>query len=181
LLSHIKEVSKPKMKLQFDVPDDFEVQFYYVQQRNEKMLEALPAGYRFWMLSKPSDVVPVIGMLFKRFSLLQTVKILAKLFTSNRRFYAISDSSEIVSWGWCTVGKNNFYRVESNAMSIGPIETVESARGKGLASQGLIAAINYHIALGNRHFYIDTHQNNVAAQKSFGHAGFGSPCGFYRR
>jgi GNAT superfamily N-acetyltransferase len=169
------------MKLEFDVPNDFDVQFYYVQSRTELLPVAWPQGFRFVMLSKPSDAVAIARMLLRRFKFVQTAKTFAKLITPNRRFYVIADSSEIVSWGWCTVGKNNFYRVESTAMSIGPIETVESARGKGLASQGLKAAINFHIELGSQRFYIDTHQNNIAAQKSFAHAGFGSSCGFYRR
>jgi GNAT superfamily N-acetyltransferase len=169
------------MKFEFDLPKDFEIQFYYLQSRVEPMAVSFPGGYRFLMLSNPMDAFAVVSLLMKAFGSAQTAKTFVKLITANRRFYIVCDSATIVSWGWCTVGKNNFYRVESDAMTIGPIETVEQSRGKGLASQALKAAINHHIDLGIHRFYIDTHQRNIAAQKSFVHAGFNQPCGFYRR
>jgi hypothetical protein len=172
---------KLTMKIEFDVPENFEIQYYYVLTRNAPVPISWPSGFRYLLLNKPSDAIAVVGALVKQFQLIQTLKILLKLATHNRRLYVIHDSKSIVSWGWCTVGKNNYYRVESNAMTIGPIETIESARGMGLASMGLNAAMNGHIELGFSQFYIDTHQNNIAAQKSFVKAGFGAPCGFYRR
>ena len=169
------------MKFEFDIPNDFVIQFYYMQERTDQVSVNWPHGFRFVMLSSPVDAIAGFGLLLKLFGFVQSAKTVLKLTTSSRRFYFVCNSTEIVSWGWCMVGKNNHYMIEPTAMYIGPIETVESHRGKGLASQALKAAINHHVRLGNRRFYIDTHQNNFAAQKSFGHAGFGNPCGFYRR
>ena len=88
---------------------------------------------------------------------------------------------EIIHFGWVMTGYCRYYKIGRRDVVIGPIETLEKERGKGVATFALKNAINNLFHPGQRVVYIDTSDNNFGAQKVFQNCGFGDPVDSYLR
>lgn len=95
-----------------------------------------------------------------------TVKMIAKVATPSRSYYAVLCEGRILSDGWITAGKCRLYTIGAQDRVIGPIETHERERGRGLAHASLTRAANHCLRQGAEWVYIDTTQSNVASQKT---------------
>ncbi|MBO0699449.1 MAG: GNAT family N-acetyltransferase, partial [Zavarzinella sp.] len=108
-------------------------------------------------------------------------KAVAKLATGRRTLYLVTHGGRTLSAGWCTVGRCQYYKVEPEAVVVGPIWTSEAARGRGLATAALQLALNEQVRRGRTLFYIDTEKKNHPAQRVFEKCGFGAPVALYFR
>jgi RimJ/RimL family protein N-acetyltransferase len=101
-----------------------------------------------------------------------TLKMLAKIATPRRAYYAASRGGRIVSEGWIQRGICKFYPVGRDDYVIGPIHTDARERGQGLATGCLVRATNHCLDRGARWVYIDTTRDNTASQKMIAKSGF---------
>jgi ribosomal protein S18 acetylase RimI-like enzyme len=169
------------MIVTLDVPDNISFQFVYRMERRALCDVALEREFRFVFLHSLGDGLASFRELVSRFGRAFTLKGLLKLASTSRSMYAITQDREVLSYGWCTVGKCKYYRVESASVVIGPIWTSDSVRGKGLATKALQLAVNEYIRRGRSLFYIDTEKTNHPAQRVFEKCGFGKPVALYFR
>jgi ribosomal protein S18 acetylase RimI-like enzyme len=141
-----------------------------------------PVGSEFTFMAGAARAVPAARHLSREFGVVGAMKTIAKLSTPRRYLYMMfGDNSRIVSYGWGMLGRCSYYKIETDAVVVGPIWTSPEVRGRGLATAALQAAINSWIACGIHRFYIDTECDNYAAQKVFAKCGFGDPIALYIR
>lgn len=119
------------------------------------------------------DAVKHVAVLGRHRGVLGFLKDVAKLMTSCRSYFYITDGKRIVSEVYVTVGQCRHYEVESNAAVLGPVWTDVNTRGKGLATYLLKRTINALIKKQLNILYIDTSENNKAMQNVIGKCGFG--------
>jgi RimJ/RimL family protein N-acetyltransferase len=169
------------MKFELDIPETADVQLVFRLQRAHCYEATLPNGYTFSFINTVSDALTEFSALKAQSGLAWVMKCLIRLSTKKRAVYVIMFDGKVASIGGCAAGICKHYRIEKNAMAIGPIETVEAHQGKGLASIGMQLAMNEYIVKGIGTFYIDTQRTNTAAQKTFAKCGFGSPIALYWR
>jgi GNAT superfamily N-acetyltransferase len=174
-------MSTQPTRIELEVPAHLQAQLVYRMERAQPYAVQFPDGYVFSSLFTAADALAAFSRLKNTYGLAGAVKAVLKLATARRFAYLVHKEGKVVSTGWCMLGQSKFYDTEPHALTIGPIETSESVRGLGLATLAIQAAINAHIARGCRVFYIDTHQNNVAAQRVFAKCGWGTPVGAYLR
>jgi len=126
----------------------------------------------FFRLARPlKNVLPRV----------QFMKGCLKLMTARRSFYCVARCEEIVHYGWTTRGLCRHYRVEPDAVVIGPIWTSPTARGLGIATFATQLAINELVRQGRRLIYIDTSADNLPCLKVIEKCGFGDPAATYLR
>jgi GNAT superfamily N-acetyltransferase len=164
-----------------EVPDGLRYQLVYRLERAEPVPIDRPPGAEFVLLRGPRDAVAAARLLTARFGYAGAAKAAAKLATPSRQLYLVVADGRLVSYGWATFGQCRYYKVEPSAVVIGPIWTDESARGRGLATFGMNAALNAWVDQGVRLFYIDTECVNHPAQRVFQKCGFGTPLAVYIR
>ncbi|WP_257294401.1 GNAT family N-acetyltransferase [Endozoicomonas sp. YOMI1] len=107
------------------------------------------------------------------------IKQLIKAIMPNRIFYFLLNSGQLSACGCLNVGFCRYYQVNSSDVVIGSIWTKPELRGQGLATIGILTAMNHMISRGFYTFYIDTQENNQAMLKSIEKLGFGSACGSF--
>jgi RimJ/RimL family protein N-acetyltransferase len=95
--------------------------------------------------------------------------------------YVVTGPNAVASYGGITLSRCRYYPVDRGAAVIGPVETTADCRGKGLATWGLIMAMEQLTRTGRRTFYIDTSEGNVAMQTVIARCGFGDPIACYER
>lgn len=128
----------------------------------------------FFILTNPFITLRHSRSLIHYFGLKGFCKQLIKSTLGNRVFYGfLSDKGELISCGYLNIGFCKFYEVSTHDVVIGSIWTNPEHRGKGLATKGIMAAINEMMARGYRSFYIDTQTTNAPMLKSISHLGFG--------
>ena len=98
-------------------------------------------------------------------------KMVAKVATARRSYYCAVRGSRIVSDGWITRGSCKLYQIGAQDFVIGPIETVPSERGHGLAHACLVRAINHCLNRGAEWVYIDTTDDNYASRRTIEKSG----------
>jgi hypothetical protein len=133
------------------------------------------------LLRGPRDAAAATRLLTSRFGYAGSAKAAAKLATPSRHLYLVVADGRLASYGWATIGRCRYYKVEPTAVVVGPIWTDESVRGRGLATFGLQSALNAWVDQGVRFFYIDTECVNHPAQRVFQKCGFGAPIALYIR
>jgi ribosomal protein S18 acetylase RimI-like enzyme len=168
------------MKVILDVPDHLPYQLVYRSERTAPF-EVTDGSERFLFLHTGTDGLRHFGELSQRFGKVGALKTVMKLFTRSRSFYFVTDGGRVVSDGWCTLGRCGYYKIEPNAVVIGPIWTSDECRGRGLATRALMLAMNDLYRRGTKVFYIDTAKTNTPAQKVFAKCGFGPPMALYIR
>jgi GNAT superfamily N-acetyltransferase len=174
-------MSAAPVRIALEVPAHLQAQLVYRMERTQPYAVAFPQGYAFVPLLSVGDALVSFALLKNAYGLAGAAKAVLKLATARRFAYLVHKDGAVVSTGWCMLGQSKFYDTEASALTIGPIETSESVRGLGLATLAIQAAINAHIVRGCRVFYIDTHQNNLPAQRVFAKCGWGTPVGAYLR
>jgi GNAT superfamily N-acetyltransferase len=168
-------------RVELQIPANLHVQFVYRMVRTTPYRAEFPAKFTFLFMANALDGLRNFSLLRQAFGTAGAIKAVLKLVTWRRTAYVVSRDGEVVSSGWCTRHQFIYYRTELSSVTIGPIETAESVRGRGLASLALQAAIDQHIARGTSIFYIDTSQGNFAAQRVFEKCGWGAPVAAYLR
>ena len=170
------------MKVTLDIPDNISFQLIYRLERRTPFEVALEPGLEFVFLNSLADG-------FKHFPELKSfggqelasLKGVAKLVSASRSLYLVTQNRRVLSYGWGMIGKCNYYKIEKDAVVIGPIWTSDEARGKGLATRALQLALNEYVRRGRSLFYIDTEKGNYSAQRVFEKCGFGLPVALYFR
>lgn len=172
-----------RMTVTLEVPDHLPYQLVYRTERAApfEAAAAAPEGERFLFLHSGTDALKHFGTLKQRFGTAGAVKTVMKLFTKSRSLYLVTAGGRVVSDGWCTVGRCGYYKIEPDAVVVGPIWTSDECRGRGLATRALMLAMNDLHRRGTRVFYIDTAKTNTPAQKVFEKCGFGPPMALYIR
>lgn len=169
------------MNVTLVVPDHLQFQYVYRTQPESAAAPALPPGMRFELLRGATDGGQAGRRLVAGFGPVGAAKALAKLASPRRQLYLLSEGRRVLSYGWGMVGRCRYYKIEPDALVVGPIWTAPEARGRGLATTALQAALAAWWTDGRRIFYIDTERNHVAAQKVFAKCGFGPPMALYIR
>ncbi len=124
------------------------------------------AGLSFCLLRRPGDVRPLLGALRSRYGAARLAKTVLKLATPIRELYCVLHAGEIVHDGWLTISRCTEYWVEEGAVVMGPINTTERSRGKGLAPYAMRLAMNSLMERGHRIVYADTAYDNLASQRA---------------
>jgi len=169
------------MIVTLDIPDHLRFQLVYRMERKSPYEVTLDPKWRFEFLNSPLQGLRSFGAIASYAGKAGAAKSLAKLATSRRKMYMICQGGRAVSVGWCMIGKCGYYKIESDAVVIGPIWTSDEIRGQGLAPKALELAINQLIRDGHSLFYIDTEKMNLPAQRVFAKCGFGTPIASYIR
>ena len=147
----------------------------YRQARDELFSVEPMAGLSFCLLRRPGDVRPLLGALRSRYGAARFAKTVLKLATPIRELYCVLHDGEIVHDGWLTISRCTEYWVEEGAVVVGPINTTEQWRGKGLAPYAMRLAMNSLMERGHRIVYVDTANDNLASQRAIAKCGFGDP------
>jgi GNAT superfamily N-acetyltransferase len=163
------------------IPESLGFQLIYRQERADLFAMEERKGLEFIFLSWPGAALRHLARLQRCLGWSGTFKTLAKLATRRRFLYLVLERGQVVSTGWCTVGRCRFYKVEPDAVVIGPIWSAEDARGRGLATYSLKKALDRLAARGHRVFYIDTFKDNYASQRVIEKTGFGAPVALFVR
>jgi RimJ/RimL family protein N-acetyltransferase len=169
------------MIVTLNVPDHVSFQLVYRMELTRHYAVELEPELQFEFLNSAVQGLRRISRVASYCGKPGVFKALAKLASARRSLYLVTRGGRAVSAGWCTVGRCSYYRVESNAVVVGPIWTDPAERGKGLASKALQLSLNEHLRLGRTLFYIDTEKMNLAAQRVFQKSGFGEPVALYFR
>ena len=133
----------------------------------------------FVMLDSFSKTLKHISIMTAHLGVSKSLVQLIKSFFPSRNFYFLKQDGVVINCGELTVGFCRFYDVKSTDVVIGSLWTDPKHRGKGLASRGMQAAINFMIANGWSNFYIDTQENNVGMLKAIEKIGFQHPITYY--
>ena len=136
-------------------------------------------GVVFHLAAGPLSVPKLLRPLLSRFGFAELVKITLKLATRKRQLYLFIGDGKVAHFGWLNIGFCGYYKVEEGDVTIGPIWSDKSMRGRGLATEGLKRAVNAMFERGHRVFYIDTSEDNIPAQRAIAKAGFGDPVDYY--
>ena len=163
------------------VPAPLEPQLVFRADFHEPLDADPPAGVAFTSCRGPLSYLRAAWRLRTLFSLAETVKNLLKVMTNRRLFYFSSDAQEVLHYGWLTTGHCRQYRIERDAVVIGPIWTSAAARGRGVATFATKMAINELVAAGHHIFYIDTSMQNTPCLRVIEKCGFGEPMAAYVR
>jgi hypothetical protein len=169
------------MNVALEIPEAIDFQLVYRMERDAPYDAACPSDMEFAFIDSSRDAAPFLRRLRPIMGALETIKALPKLATGIRNLYLVLHGSQIVSLGWGTVGLCRHYKVERDAVVIGPIWSDPAERGKGLATLALQLAINEYLRRGKRLFYIDTSKANHSAQRVFAKSDFGTPVALYFR
>lgn len=173
--------SRWKMIVTLEIPDHIRFQYVYRMERRTPYEVSLDPSWRFLFLGSVLQGLRSIGAITSYAGKIGAIKSLAKLGTGRRKLYMICHRERAISIGWCVVGMCKYYKIESDAVVIGPIWTSDEFRGQGLAPKALQLAINELIRERRTLFYIDTEKMNLPAQRTFAKCGFGNPVATYIR
>ena len=169
------------MIVTLNVPDHVSFQYVYRQVAKDIAQVSLERELEYVFVTSATQATQQFGAIASYCGKPGALKSVAKLAAKHRSFYMLKQAGKVVSAGWCTVGRCKYYKVESDAVVIGPIWTDPNTRGKGYATTALKLALQDHIALGRTLFYIDTEKTNLPAQRVFEKSGFGAPVALYFR
>jgi predicted GNAT family acetyltransferase len=164
-----------------DVPSDRAYQLVYRQERTEQLDVPPRPDLDFVFMTSPGPALRHGAALRRHLGLAGWFKTLLKLASGRRWFYAVFQEGQAVSTGWCSKGFCVPYRVESDAVVIGPTHTSAQVRGQGIATHALRQAINALVEAGQRLFYIDTSNGNIQSQRVIAKCDFGPPVLTYPR
>ena len=167
------------MIVTLNVPDHVRFQFVYRQVAKNTAKVDLDRDIEYVFVNSTGQAARQFGAIASYCGKPGALKAAAKLAAKHRSFYMLKHAGKVVSAGWCTVGRCKYYKVESDAVVIGPIWTDPKMRGKGLATRALQLVLQEHIGLGRTLFYIDTEKTNLPAQRVFEKCGFGAPVALY--
>lgn len=169
------------MTVTLDIPDEIRFQLVYRLKKDQPFGTVLDSGFEFLFLDSIKNSLSRMSALMRCCGRAGAAKAVAKLASGRRSMYVITHRGDPVSYGWCTAGRCKHYKIEPEAVVIGPIWTSPQSRGRGLATKALQMAIDAHVARGVSLFYIDTEKLNFPAQRVFEKCEFGAPVALYFR
>ncbi len=163
------------------VPEGLRYQLVY----RLELTAPLPAGPlpegEFRLLDGPGGLWSCRGALLRRWGAPAFAKALAKAASGRRLVYLVLVEGAATATGWCSLGFCRHYKVEPEAVVVGPIWTDPDLRGRGLATGALMAAMEELRRRGRTLFYIDTSGENLPSQRVIEKCGFGPPLALYVR
>lgn len=132
------------------------------------------SGYVGKFVTRADEGLKLFTCLSRAWGLLEAVKAALKLATRRRNLYLFMEeqSGELASYGWVSIGFSSHYPVSERDIVIGPIWTLPSSRGHGLASAGLLLCQRAMFERGHTVFFIDTRESNAGCVTAAGRAGF---------
>ena len=132
----------------------------------------LPAGVTFQLIDSLAAALRISRAYMSLNGFAATAKMIAKVATPARSYYAAIEGGRILSDGWILAGRCKFYPIGCRDYVIGPIQTDANQRGRGLAHAILVRAANACIRKGAEWVYIDTTQENLASRRTIEKSGF---------
>lgn len=164
-----------------EIPEPLGYQLVYRQERDQPFELPLRPQAEFVMVFNAAQALRHLGVLRRHFGALGLGKVLAKLLSGRRAFYFMMEKGQLLTTGWCTVGRCRYYPIEPTGVVIGPIWSSLAARGQGLATRALHRAMNTLQQRGRRIFYIDAFMANQASHRVIAKSDFGAPVSAYLR
>lgn len=133
-------------------------------------------------VTKPIELVGLWAVLRKAWGWPGLIKTALKLMSGRRKLYLFVGERDLslASYGWVNIGFCQHYAVAGKDVVIGPIWTAEDKRGFGLATAGLILALQQMRRIGYRKCFIDTRENNFPAIRAILKTGFEPVAAQYR-
>jgi len=137
-----------------------------------------PEGVTFHLLSGAVAGLRRSPALRRRYGRRGFAKAILKLATPARLLYCVVDEDgEILHDGWLRVGRWSRRPVGPRDVVVGPLSTRQRARRRGLATYGVISAMEAMRRRGHTTFFIGTAQDNVASQRLIAKCGFSVSAG----
>ncbi len=167
------------MIVSLNIPDHISFQMVYRLESKDPSETQLDPESNFTLLTSPIHVARNFRTVASYCGTAGAIKAAAKLLSGRRSLYLITRYNRVETAGWCYTGQCKHYKIEPNAVVVGPIWTSPKSRGKGFASKALQLALNEYKRKGQYLFYIDTEKKNHAAQRVFEKCGFGPPVALY--
>ncbi len=156
-------------------------QLIYKRTLETPLVAKCPDGVRFCFARFSHTIFMNWDVLRSVFSVPQLLVLAVKTMTPSRIFFALMTEDAVVHYGWVSIGFCRYYDVAEGDSVIGPIWTVPSARGTGLATLALLQVMENMRSLGFSTFYIDTSEDNLSCIKAIKRGGFGEAWGEYQR
>ena len=125
----------------------------------------LPDDIRFIIIDDALSALKISPAFMRSWGVLNTMKMIFKSSTTTRTYYALIQDGVVVSDGWIMRGGCVSYAIGKEDYVIGPINTPEINRGRGLAHMSLVRAINFCLGRGGRWVYIDTIESNISSRR----------------
>lgn len=147
---------------------------YRLELNGVRQIPALPCG-RFVDVAGAAGGVAHLVSLLRSFGVGAGLKALLKVLTPRRRLIGVAEDGRWLSSMWLTYGQCRHYPVESDAVVIGPVQTLARMQGKGLATACGLQALSLLANEGVRVVYVDTSEMNVPMQAVIRKCGFGEP------
>ena len=98
---------------------------------------------QFVLINNFKSVLQYSNLLFQRFGFSKaSIKLLMKLIIRRNALYIVTYQNEITSDGLLSFGVCNHYKINSNDVVVGPVNTSHNHQGKGFATFGLISCVN---------------------------------------
>lgn len=167
------------MQVTLEVPSEIPYQLVYRQVRSEPFDVPDRPDARFVFLGSAREAIWERPLLTRCFGAVGALKAIAKIATGKRKLYLVTCDGQPVSTGWCSRGMCRYYKIEPDAVVIGPIESSPAFQSRGLATYGLKGCMNALIGLGHSVFYIDTSKTNYPSQRVIEKCRFGTPVALY--
>lgn len=109
-------------------------------------------------------------------------KFTIKLLRGDKAIYFYQQAGQIQSYGIITFGYCKLYQVDNTDAVIGPVNTLASFQGKGLATKTLKAAVHWLFTERQcQAVYIDTSELNHPMQQVIRKSGFPEAIGYFTR
>ena len=137
---------------------------------------------RFVLLEGPLNCLPLLPAAARWFGAAGAARQFLRLLSPTRMLYAcVSGADGFAHVGSLLVGHCPHFWVGPDEIAIGPIMTLKSWRGLGLATFAMKSTINALLQRGYKVFYVNANCENIASQKVMEKCGFGLPVGVYIR
>lgn len=132
---------------------------------------ALPEGIDFRVSKSLWQALGIAPAHMALYGIPATLKMLAKIATPSRSYYAAMQNGRILSDGWILAGRCSSYPIGLRDFVIGPIYTVPESRGRGLAHAGIVRGMNFCFDWGAEWVYIDTVEDNLSSRRAIEKSG----------
>jgi GNAT superfamily N-acetyltransferase len=163
------------------IPGSIWYQLVYRQRRSSPFVVQDIPEFTYHYADRPAALLSILGPVRGSFGTAGLPKMFAKLLSGRRAFYCVTHHDRIASFGWAMKSWCRYYWVGQGEVVIGPTITDPEFRGRGLATYALKKAVNSLMENGHSVFYIDTSNDNAAAQRMIAKCDFGTPVAVYLR
>lgn len=131
-------------------------------------------GFKDWL----SWFFPLLYVL----GTVETLKVFIQWFRQRKTIYFYAEDRRIQSYGIISFGYCKLYPIEQTAAVIGPVNTLATCQGRGLATRTLRYAVNWLLMQRScSAVYIDTAETNLPMQRVINKVGFTGPIDTFPR